>query len=54
MTDRYENVNSLLEEQKVFELNKDASTDQILDTIIVKRKNINFKRIAGAPADGTP
>jgi hypothetical protein len=45
MTDRHENVGSLIEEQKVYELNKESSQDQILDTIVVKRKNINFKRL---------
>ena len=51
MTDRHENFNSLLEEQKAYELGKESSQDQILDTIIVKRKNINFKRLAGTTDD---
>ena len=51
MTDRNENFNSLLEEQKAYELCKESSQDQILDTIIVKRKNINFKRLAGTTDD---
>ena len=47
MTERNENENSLQEEQKEHEQIKETGnndTDLIQDTIIVKRKNINFKR----------
>lgn len=42
---------NLFEEQKAYENSKHGEKDRVLDTIVVKRKNINFKRNA-IPEEG--